>query len=724
MGIKFLQNIDAESNKLEEAGFEVVEALPTTNLFVGRQVMYNGQLYVYNGSLWVNVNAPYEANLKWGGRNISDSYSPIDAAMMSELSGNIMAFPNPAGITVEYSQDGGVTWLDYEATDKQKVNVFTSEGSFYCGRGGTAILGKQLRITITPHKCGFYGSINKIILKIHSSGAENAWVIFKGLTGTNVDAGNEDDSFYRTLVNKTPLSGKPGYNVLNFNTIYTRPNSSLYPNTFHRLRLVFGYDSIFNANYYTLGLSILSFFGTHRFNLPSNLAKYNHLYTYDWQQNALFPAKVESKEVINFDVNNIEPTQTGSSVSKTSTWLWQYLVQAVNWLKANNVRLSAYNTKVAALEQTDSDNNASIQSVSTDLTELSNGLAAVATSGSYNDLTNKPTQLPNPNPIIIKTADDGVSVRYDGSTSGGVILEAGDNASVTAMQDSDDMMIVKFGAVMPQTLPNPNALNITVLDSEGALLGPSMVYDGVAAKYFKLIEGYGIKLSNSNLSNSQEVTINLKQIAGITLLGNANGTTNTPQAITMAQLRTMLGSLMINDISIMLGGNSSYTLPCYIDYADTRYLCRISSDATGLQIYRNGVWATIGKFCQCSTRGTITNSNIDSWYEDTMTNYELDESLSAALFAEDLTTNFGTSMAGAWTGKTVTLNLTSVSIKDTKSAWEMLKKNMGDCFPRDSVEKIRYYYNVAIPSGEVVTKVELSYHNGLGMCMVHFYTEG
>ena len=726
MSIKFLQNIDAESNKLEEAGFEVVEALPMTNLFVGRQVMYNGQLYVCNGSLWVNVNAPKEANLQWGGRNIANNFSPVDGAMVSELSANVMAFPNPAGISIEYSRDGGVTWLDYEATDEQKVKLFTSTQSFACGKGGTADLPLQLRITITPSECGLYTSLNKIIMYISQKNISNSMCTFKGLTGINVDAGNEDDSFYNTIIDKSPISGSPGYNVLNFDTIYTRPISGSYPNFYHRLRLIFEYEVVEGSQSSPLEVSSLRFFGLRRFKLPSNLAANNHLYTYDWKQNALFPAKVESKEIINFDVNNIEPTQTGSSISKTSTWLWQYLVQAVNWLKANNVRLSAYNTKVAALEQADSDNNASIQSVSTDLTELSNGLAAVATSGSYNDLTNKPTQLPNPNPIIIKTADDGVSVRYDGSTSGGVILEAGDNASVTATQDSDDMMTVKFGAVMPQTLPNPNALNITVLDSEGALLGPSMVYDGVAAKYFKLIEGYGIRLSNSNLSNSNshEVTINLKQIAGTTLLGNANDTTAIPQAITMAQLREMLGSLMLNDISITLGGNSSYTLPCYIDYADTRYLCRISSDATGLQIYRNGVWATIGKFCQCRTIGTITNSNIDSWYEDTVPNYELDESLSAALFAEDLTGRFGTSIAGTWTGKTVMLNLASVSIKDTKSAWDTLKKNMGDCFPSDSVEKIRYYYNVAIPSGEVVTKVELSYHNGLGMCMVHFYTEG
>ena len=48
MGIKFLQNIDAERNKFEEAGFEEVNALPTTNLFLGRQVMYNGEKYIYS----------------------------------------------------------------------------------------------------------------------------------------------------------------------------------------------------------------------------------------------------------------------------------------------------------------------------------------------------------------------------------------------------------------------------------------------------------------------------------------------------------------------------------------------------------------------------------------------------------------------------------------------------------------------------------------------------
>ena len=393
----------AHEGVLKNSGFEVVTSLPTTNLFEGREVRFNGKKYVYSSG-WkedgaVN-NTMYEANLLWGGRNIPNGCSPIDSAMMSDISANMMAFPKPAGISIEYSRDGGVTWIDYEATDKQKVELFTKSTVLYCGKtdldNSSATVGFQLRITITPILCNAYFSFNKIIMKINNIGTKNSWCTFKGLKSKEVAVGNEDDSFYDTFVDKEKIFGTPAYSVLNFQDIRTSDSASASMNDlYYRLRLIFGYDDIFTGTPYKgLYLSELRFFGLGHFQFPSNLAINNHLYSYDWLQNALFPAKVESKELINFNINNIEPTQTGSSVTKTSTWLWQYLVQAVNWLKANDVRLSAYNTKVAALEQADSDNNANIQSAKESLLalieELSNSLATVATSGSYDDLLNKP----------------------------------------------------------------------------------------------------------------------------------------------------------------------------------------------------------------------------------------------------------------------------------------------------------------------------------------------
>ena len=512
----------AHEGELRNSGFEVVTELPTTGLFAGREVMYNGKKYVYSSG-WkeeITANTMYEANLLWGGRNIVNSYSPIDSAMMSELSANVMAYPNPAGISVEYSRDGGVTWQDYQATNKQKVDIFTTSGGLYCGKsepdGLLATVGYQLRITITPINCGLYTYLNKIIMNISTTGTGNCWCTFSGLKAKEVAVGNEDDTYYNTFVNKAKIDGWTGYNVINFNSICTALNttSPSSANDYYRLRLIFGYDKTNSSPYAGLYIKQLRFFGNGRWNIPSNLATNNHLYTYDWKQNALFPAKVESKEVINFDVNNIEPTQTGN-VSKTSTWLWQYLTQAVNWLKANNVRLSAYNTKIAALEQADSDNNALSQSVSTDLTELSNGLAAVARSGSYNDLLNRPD---------------------------------------------------------------------LVFSNIGGNVATAQITDG--------------SITNAKLANS---------------------------------------SMTLNGINCELGDTK--TLPCIISFDGTLYKVRIYQN--WLQIYHAGTW--VNKYYLLSSLPTecryITDLSDPSWYDESVTEYELDNSATEQLLLADSSTN-------------------------------------------------------------------------------------
>lgn len=700
MGIKFLQNIDAERNKFEEAGFEVVEALPTTNLFMGRQVTYEGVTYQYNGSQWIDAANPIQ-RYRVSSAGIATSLSILNAnSSQMYVSGNSQIVEIASllgGNTCTSLFDDVITIADaLIETQDADSDVWTQVSGF----PRTLTLGQKLRLTASNSNDVRALSRNRpgrifMIYIPHKWRDSQEQVTIEYLTWTNAtgdgDMDNADNYIWWTVYQKTlpstnywiyPLNreiypesvagGVRGQNYIHNIRItieMTHTNSTTYPNT-----------TIYGCNIYTT---------------KQVTAKTTPVY-------------------LNYDAV-IKPTQS-TKTYKTIEWVLQYLAQGSNWLRDNHLPLAGGrmtgNLTVPKL----------IKSGGTATQMLMADGSTKDISGFANS-DDIPTQLPNPNPIIIKTAD-GVSVRYDGSASGGVILEAGDNAELTATQDSDDTMTVKFDAVVPTKLPNPQSLQIQVLDDAGAILGSDILYDGLTAKILKLVAGYGIELNSVNLTGGQAVGINLKQIAGTTLLGNSNGTTGTPQAITMAQLRTMLGSLTLNDIDVTLGDNSSYTLPCYIDYNGTRYQCRISKDATGLQIYRAGTWTTIGKFCRCSTRGTITNSNIDNWYKDTVPNYEMDESLSAALFAEDLTTKFGSSIAGTWTGKTVTLNLASVNIKDTKSAWEMLKKNMGDCFPSDSVEKIRYYYNVAIPSGEVVTKIELSYHNGVGMCTVHFYTEG
>lgn len=682
MGIKFLQNIDAETNKFEEAGFEVVDALPTTNLFAGRQVMYNGRPHVYNGNTWIDWYNPAPAFIE-----------PYPYTMTTEeLNHGATAISGTVGIQLLNCISGSLlSIIDDVSGDNYLIE--TNDGSGWAVVNGPINKYRSIPVGSSIRYTAFKNTNQS------PAGLGYFFAVYKEGNYRLLTTSRYDIEFYFPNDN----------GVSHWKTVYSQQFDKDEGNYwFFPVQKYWRLGRYYNQDINNVRITITTISSTDGSNPHTSVSNIKFL------TNRQLTSKA-TPVYINYDAV-IKPTQS-TKTYKTIEWVLQYLAQGVNWLRDNHLPLAGGtmtgNLTVPKLIK--SGGTATQMLMADGSTKDINGLA------SSEDI---PTQLPNPNPIIIKTAD-GVSVRYDGSTSGGVILEAGDNAELTATQDSDDTMTVRFGAVVPQKLPNPQALQIQVLDDAGAILGSDILYDGLTAKILKLVAGYGIELNSVNLTGGQAVAINLKQIAGTTLLGNANGTTGTPQAITMAQLRTMLGYLTLNDISVTLGGNSSYTLPCYIDYNGTRYQCRISSDATGLQIYRDGVWRTIGKFCRCSTRGTITNSNIDNWYKDTVPNYELDESVSAALFAEDLTTKFGTSMAGVWTGKTVTLNLASVSIKDTKSAWEMLKKNMDDCFPRKSVEKIRHYYNVAIPSGEVVTKIELSYHNkGVGMCTVHFYTEG
>ena len=374
----------AHEGELKNSGFEVVTALPTTGLFAGREVMYNGKKYVYSSG-WkeeITANTMYEDKLLYNTGTIVPEGSIVDRLINSSNRANAYAYTKPNAISVQYSQDAGATWADYELSDLDKQNLCTFSKSIYCGGPGVTAgnVNYRLRVNLFPSINRTY-IFYKLSLKFSYGTASNMWLTIRCLRKNQEDI----DANYVTIVDKGNISGSTGLVFVNLGDINMI-------NVYDKVVLDMGYDSIGAGK--GLTLKSLSMYAT--YSSPENyLAAYGRMYHYDINKKSYFDGAVSSKELINFNVNNIEPTQTGSSVSKTSTWLWQYLVQAVNWLKANNVRLSAYNTKVAALEQADSDNNAYTQSVKTDLSaaieELSNGLATVARSGSYNDLTDKPT---------------------------------------------------------------------------------------------------------------------------------------------------------------------------------------------------------------------------------------------------------------------------------------------------------------------------------------------
>lgn len=281
--------------------------------------MANTKFLDYNGlsklvekikNTYVNKNEQYEANLKWGGGNFADSFGPIDGAMVQELGANRFAFGNPQGITIEYSNDGGNTWKDYGASDAQKLRLTTIGYAFTIGKVKSSTpANDMLRITIDTYNktgIGCYTELNKFVINISTQGSIGCYcTIQKALQSTPTK--------FLNVVSKINIRGWSGYNVINVPTITTFGYSE--KSQYGRLRFIFGNtgnDTLYDG----LAINSIYAFGGAGWIVPSNMAKNGHLYSYDYGQNATFPAKVTATSFIG---NASSATKLNTGTTGTST---------------------------------------------------------------------------------------------------------------------------------------------------------------------------------------------------------------------------------------------------------------------------------------------------------------------------------------------------------------------------------------------------------------------
>lgn len=231
----------------------------------------------------------YEANLKWGGRNIVDDYSPIDAAMVPFLGANRFAFALAVGITVEYSTDAGETWLDYGLSDAEKVELLTIPNrKIYIGKAPDNPLtpASMLRVIINPQKSNLYTRLNKFIMQISTNGCKNCYC--------TIDASlKSTPETFKVFADKARLSGWSGWNVINTEGLTTYANDV--NRQYDIIRFTFGCTEV-NTNYNGLAVYCIFGFGGVGWSTPSNMAQTGHLYKYNASQDAIFPGNVTAKQ--------------------------------------------------------------------------------------------------------------------------------------------------------------------------------------------------------------------------------------------------------------------------------------------------------------------------------------------------------------------------------------------------------------------------------------------
>lgn len=200
---------------------------------------------------------------------------------------NRAQFSNPAGITVEYSRDNGATWTDYGATNSQKVNFVSGLGAYFSLGGPSAssntTTSDQLRITIQPDKCGFYTNLKTILINISTNGNSDCKVkIERSSRGS--------DTNFTRVIGTYAISGWSDWNSIPLNINAFGGDSTQTGNT-GALRFTFTHMTVSSSKNATNILDMM-FLGTTSWRYNSNMAKTGHIYNWDYQQNAIFPAQI------------------------------------------------------------------------------------------------------------------------------------------------------------------------------------------------------------------------------------------------------------------------------------------------------------------------------------------------------------------------------------------------------------------------------------------------
>ena len=256
----------------------------------------------------------YEAYLQWGGKNLSSHYSPIDATLNGRLGANRLAGIKPAGVTIEYSNNGGSTWTNYELTNEEKIAIFTTltcpKSLRIAGPTAAASANSKLRITLDGVDGSIYTQLNKLHIYVSTNYSNNCTV---SLESYDYNSSTE----WHSVIKDQPITGWAGWNVLNF----TLPGSTAFGGTnqnIHqrKIRLTFSNASITSGKEKE-GLRIYNIYGYGGmgWTTPSVLASGGVPYTYDSNLMVSFPSYVKSSLFI----GNVQGDVTGNA-DTASKW--------------------------------------------------------------------------------------------------------------------------------------------------------------------------------------------------------------------------------------------------------------------------------------------------------------------------------------------------------------------------------------------------------------------
>lgn len=243
-------------------------------------------------AVFLPINQFYDGYLGWGGRDINNDVSPIDAAMSSLHSANRAELCKGDGVTIEYSTDSGQTWEDYGLSSYEKVQLFSSDSAHpvYLGKKEgekNNSVALRLRITMDAFAMGIYTDLKKILIEYSEYGTGGGTATFE-----TCNVGSED--VWRT-VGTYPIAGYSGWNSYRcimgrFGKYNDRQTTNI-----AKIRISFAFTRVSSASSNTPYVGHIFLFGTAAWSVPSPFAKTGHLYRWSAYGDATFPGTITAR---------------------------------------------------------------------------------------------------------------------------------------------------------------------------------------------------------------------------------------------------------------------------------------------------------------------------------------------------------------------------------------------------------------------------------------------
>lgn len=219
-------------------------------------------------------------------RASTGSVMPVHAAFMG-AGRCLSAFLPPSGIKLEYSNDGGDTWLDYGTRDAHKRKLASMpnprNGYRLGGPNASGALGDMLRVTYEPSD-GRYGLVQSALVWVSTNGGSDL------LCGVETSTMGEKGTWVERVA-PVEMSGWSGPNVVDLPRLTFGGFEDQTGNTYG-WRFTFAKKADVPGK--TPEVCTIDLYGTSVWNPVNEMMRTGHLYTWDDEGNGHFIGSADS----------------------------------------------------------------------------------------------------------------------------------------------------------------------------------------------------------------------------------------------------------------------------------------------------------------------------------------------------------------------------------------------------------------------------------------------